>query len=474
MSELTKMIKSKQDDWDDEQSFYVVPSTSRQDEPIENLDKANLASEGIPVADKPVEAESDTNNATTITTNPPDQNLSKFVKVIEPPTFDGNDKEKARQWLNDYDKLMSIYGYNDQQKQTLAFLYLKDGARSWYNTTKYIEPDIDWLSFKQNFLDHFCGSNRVELTADAKQRDDESPSRYLVRTVDTCLKIDPVNMTEDEIILKILSGLKEEVKAKLKQVSIGERTLKWLRKELTDYVDEQDDETTSMKTAIIDDDSAPPTIQHEDFIQKPSYEFLINELAEYKRTLKNEFILRVTKQYWSSYEGPWFCLLYGSGGDKYTSFLEEYQVDGWTSLTYLCENLSFRYDIEGATTYITHYEGCPSGLDGKLQWRFDFSTFTDWKMIEIRMDCLILNSTDADLRIVNHIGEEEDTHTETRKLQLNTLNTLTREQFKYSIGTLDLIVTLKSVDSSSHRPQLFRRACDGSDTHQSTFIFYVY
>lgn len=190
-------------------------------------------------------------------------------KVVELPSFDGIDKEEARQWLIDYDKYMSTRGYDDQDRQRFASLCLLNKARNWYDTTIYIEPNIDWVSLKQRFLAHFCGSIYVEL-ADAKQRDNETPSEYLVRIVAKCLKIDHVNITEDLIITKILSGLKKNVKDKLKKVSMGEITLKQLRQQLDNYAKEGDDQSKSITTIVIDDEDNSPTIKLEHSGQETS------------------------------------------------------------------------------------------------------------------------------------------------------------------------------------------------------------
>lgn len=154
------------------------------------------------------------------------------INQINPDKFNG-ERSKARVWLKNYEDTMNINHYDDAEKLVRARAYLLDEASHWYSTTLCLEPDLNWCGFKDFFLRHFCGSDRIaelrKKLSENKQKPYEHPSTFLVRTTDLCLQFKP-HMSHTELTDRVVSGLRGDViNLLIASKPQTEWTIKWLR-----------------------------------------------------------------------------------------------------------------------------------------------------------------------------------------------------------------------------------------------------
>lgn len=135
-----------------------------------------------------------------------------IINQIQPPTFEG-DRAGAREWLIRYERDMNINGYDDDAKLLRVSAYLRDEASQWLTTKQYLTPDLDWWIFKRSFLRHFCGTDETTFLRrkleEAKQKNDENPSSFLVRIVHLCKQFKP-DMSDSGIVDKVSRGLNKD------------------------------------------------------------------------------------------------------------------------------------------------------------------------------------------------------------------------------------------------------------------------
>lgn len=131
------------------------------------------------------------------------------INQINPPKFDG-DKSQAKSWLRQYEDTMNINGYDNHQKLIRARAYLSGEAAQWLTAKHRLDRKLNWARFKVAFYRHFCGIDSMAILRrkleESKQRNDEHPSAFLVRTIDLCEEFDH-KMSDDQIVQKIAQGL---------------------------------------------------------------------------------------------------------------------------------------------------------------------------------------------------------------------------------------------------------------------------
>jgi len=105
---------------------------------------------------------------------------------------------------------MDINGYSDAQKLKRVPAYLKGEARQWVNTILFLEPELNWSTFKVRFMKGFCENMGADLfrkkLKDARQTLSEPPTAYLVRIVDICREFRS-NMSERDIVSELAEGM---------------------------------------------------------------------------------------------------------------------------------------------------------------------------------------------------------------------------------------------------------------------------
>lgn len=187
---------------------------------------------------------------------PPNQDRQPIVlNQIEPEPYSG-DKRKARSWLRQYEAIMKVNGYGDQQKLTRAIAYMKGPASHWYNVTTTRNPDMTWYGFTSKFLRHFCGSDGstylYEKIEKSKQSVEEHPSVFLMRIIDLCHQYDP-KMPEALMMKKVHNGLRPDVINNLIVAkTVDEWTVDWLESVFNSYKQEEIQKpATSAKTTPI-------------------------------------------------------------------------------------------------------------------------------------------------------------------------------------------------------------------------------
>lgn len=131
------------------------------------------------------------------------------INQVNPPNFNG-DKTRARSWLINYEDIMNVNGYTQDQMLKRARAYLQDEGLQWFNTTMYLMSNPSWQDFKTAFYKHFCGIDGTaalrKKLAEARQKHNEHPSSFFVRTVDLCLQYNP-RMKQEELVERIAQGL---------------------------------------------------------------------------------------------------------------------------------------------------------------------------------------------------------------------------------------------------------------------------
>ena len=98
-------------------------------------------------------------------------------------------------------------------RQTRAFT--TDIARAWYLIVTSRRSDLDWISFKSQFLEDFCGyvaieQLRVNLDT-ATQGRAEHPNAFALRVLSLCLQVNS-QMPESEQVSRIIRGLDASVR----------------------------------------------------------------------------------------------------------------------------------------------------------------------------------------------------------------------------------------------------------------------
>lgn len=140
----------------------------------------------------------------------PENFIIEHLNTIQPPKFKG-DRASARTWLTEYDSIMDANGCTEAKKVIKARAYMIDHGRSWYNVTSAMYSDLDWKTFKRQFLLDFCGPNAVEQLRSkldaTSQTSGEHPKDFAVRLLDLCIQVDP-KMSETERVYRIVKGLR--------------------------------------------------------------------------------------------------------------------------------------------------------------------------------------------------------------------------------------------------------------------------
>lgn len=154
------------------------------------------------------------------------------INQINPPSFNG-DRTTARQWLQDYESIMEINGYADDQKLKRARAYLTGDALNFFKVTLNDDPELDWWTFSSQFLGYFCGvdgkSQIRKKLENCKQQDKEHPNVFMMRTLELCLQLDK-HLEEQQKVKYIARGLKRPIKNILvTSRPVSQWTTKWLR-----------------------------------------------------------------------------------------------------------------------------------------------------------------------------------------------------------------------------------------------------
>lgn len=160
------------------------------------------------------------------------------INQVNPPEFDGS-RDKARDWLNDFSRIMRANRLKDSETFQRLPCYLKGDAAKWWNVTTRLNHDLKWADFKEKFLMFFCGLDlkeeiRQQLN-EARQKTGEHPGTYLVRVLDLCLKFDQ-SMPEHLMVERVTDGMLNNTRNML--VASRPRkdwTLDWLERVFSEF-----------------------------------------------------------------------------------------------------------------------------------------------------------------------------------------------------------------------------------------------
>lgn len=163
------------------------------------------------------------------------QSTPLVINQVNPPIFNG-DEGTARSWLNEYQTLMTINGYNDKQLILRCRAYLKGRAADWYDVTDF--TSLDWRGYKTRFLGDFCGSDSYSMAVqrldEARLAKNEKPLQYYIRILKLCNDVDR-SMSDSEKIRRFAKGLDNLTYNSLLAAKFQkEWTLNWLRETLRD------------------------------------------------------------------------------------------------------------------------------------------------------------------------------------------------------------------------------------------------
>lgn len=195
-------------------------------------------------------------------------NQPQVINQLEPNKFDG-DRNKALSWFREYNSIMNVNGYGDEQKLRRAIAYLTDDASNWYNVIIDMEPDLDWYCFETRFKEHFCGADGRALLQrkldEARQKPDEHPSKYLMRILNLCIEFDK-NMSDSERTRRVARGLNDDiVNSLIVAKTKPEWTINWLMRVFSEYkchpskTRDRNSDITAERTKKSTDLKKPPT-----------------------------------------------------------------------------------------------------------------------------------------------------------------------------------------------------------------------
>lgn len=131
-----------------------------------------------------------------------------------PVDFHGNTYEDADDWLEEFERVANVNGWNAGQKLGYVYFPLQDGARTWFTNRVW----SSWDEFRRKFLDTFASTERREhaqrLLESRIQKPNESVAMFVEDMARLFHRADP-DMSEAKKISHLMRGVKEQLFAGL-------------------------------------------------------------------------------------------------------------------------------------------------------------------------------------------------------------------------------------------------------------------
>lgn len=156
--------------------------------------------------------------------------------VVYPPrvpkSFHGDIYEDVEDWLEHFERVADVNGWDRARKLRHVYFALEDAARTWYENHEAVMTS--WEEFRRHLLAAYASTDRREKAENAlqarNQRTNESVGMYIEDMSRLFKRADP-NMTEEKKLRHLLRGVKEELFAGL--VRNPPRTVAEFRTEAT-------------------------------------------------------------------------------------------------------------------------------------------------------------------------------------------------------------------------------------------------
>lgn len=205
--------------------------------------------------------------------------------------------------------------------------------------------------------------------------------------------------------------------------------------------------------------------------------------GEYIPKLKNGFVISVVEtskpENQSCHDNFLFSLKYNSDKNMYDCSMEQYCNKGsWSTMTYLYENLDYKYERDWKTSYIARYETCSYDTIGKIKWRLDLSSLEQrWHKLEIYLSGKVYPNTNITVNLQHCETKDSENYIQEKRLNLNVTNTILRNTFQPTAAVFDLTAELSGGDPMDdvgwQKPQLFRQT-RGENSHENALVINVY
>lgn len=160
---------------------------------------------------------------------------SSYVVMNSPMTpepFHGDTFEDAEDWLEHFERVARVNGWDEDRKLRYVYFALRDGARTWFENHE--SAILIWDDFRRELLATYPSTDRREKAEAALQarcqRTNESVATYVEDMSRLFRRADP-NMCEDNKLRHLMRGVKQELFAGL--VRSPPRTVAEFRAEAT-------------------------------------------------------------------------------------------------------------------------------------------------------------------------------------------------------------------------------------------------
>lgn len=149
-----------------------------------------------------------------------------------PEPFHGDTFEDAEDWLDGFERVAGLNGWDESRKLRYVYFALRDSARTWFENHE--ASLLTWGDFRRELLATYPSTDRKEKAEAAlqvrNQRNNESVAMYIEDMCRLFRRADP-NMAEEKKLRHLMRGVKEELFAGL--VRNQPRTVSEFRSEAT-------------------------------------------------------------------------------------------------------------------------------------------------------------------------------------------------------------------------------------------------
>ncbi|XP_037509562.1 activity-regulated cytoskeleton-associated protein-like [Rhipicephalus sanguineus] len=156
--------------------------------------------------------------------------------IVSPPCmpepFHDDTYEDVEDWLEHFERVANINGWDEARKLSRMYFALEDAARTWYENHEAVIPT--WQEFRRHLVATYASTDRREKAENAlqsrNQRTNESVGMYIEDMSRLFRRADP-NMTEEKKLRHLMRGVKQDLFAGL--VRNPPRTVAEFRSEAT-------------------------------------------------------------------------------------------------------------------------------------------------------------------------------------------------------------------------------------------------
>lgn len=134
----------------------------------------------------------------------------------QPPVFHGDSYEDVEDWLNLFERVARLNGWDEREKLRRVYFALEDFAKTWYENHE--TSFTTWDEFRRQALATYASADRKEKAQAAlesrNQLTNESVAMYIEDMIRLFKRADS-HMTEDKKLRHLMRGVKQELFAVL-------------------------------------------------------------------------------------------------------------------------------------------------------------------------------------------------------------------------------------------------------------------